>query len=98
MTGMLNHTYLIINIIFRTSAEIQQFIEGMDEVCGLWKYVKANPMTWLPLFCQKADPLTRQTFMDLCNIRWSEVGSNNRSQEEDTIYCWEVFLQEVNGK
>jgi len=42
-------------------------------------------------------PLTRESFKQLCTYDRSESGSNRFNAEEDTIYCWECFLLNVEG-
>ncbi|CAG2221928.1 G2H3 [Mytilus edulis] len=34
----------------------------------------------------------------LYDIKWSVIGSNRRAEEEDSIYCWEIFLQDIDEK
>ena len=28
----------------------------------------------------------------------SQDGSNRRKEEDETVYCWEIFLQDTEGK
>ena len=39
--------------------------------------------------------LTTNTFKDLYQIAFLEVGSNSRNNEDSTICCFEVFLQDL---
>ncbi|KAK3087927.1 hypothetical protein FSP39_012519 [Pinctada imbricata] len=48
------------------------------------------------LFCYTVEPLSKQQFESLCNVSYSEIGSNKRCLEDETIYCWEVFLQDIS--
>ena len=83
--------------IYRSLAEITQFTDGMDEVFGLWKIMKANAKTCIALLCHKPTPLSKYTFMALFETKWSEEGTNSRSEEQDTIYSWEIFIQDIEG-
>lgn len=87
-------------VMYRTSAEIKQFCNGLDDVMGMWTTIQQNPRQWKALFCDdiKNQKLTKSCFEALYKINWSEPGSNKRSKEEDTIYSWEVFLQDVNDE
>ena len=38
--------------------------------------------------------MTIGKFRALYDIDFSEEGSNRRREEEDSVYCWELFLQE----
>ena len=31
-------------------------------------------------------------------IQYSPDGSNRRKEEDETVYCWEIFLQDIEGK
>ena len=35
--------------------------------------------------------------MALFKTKWSEEGTNNKSEEQDTIYSWEIFIQDIEG-
>ena len=84
-------------MFFRNSAEIEDFKKGLNVVCGLWDRLTENPSKWKEVMCHRSSPLDKGTFLNLLEIEWSPVGSNKKIQEDDTIYCWEVFLQDVEG-
>jgi len=56
-----------------------------------------HAMPYMPLFVSAPAPLNRHKFKQLCVVQRSSEGSNNASQEEDTLYSWEVFLLNVEG-
>ena len=37
------------------------------------------------------------SFMALYQLHRSEEGSNERSKEDNTTYCFEIFLQDLEG-
>ena len=83
--------------MLRVKSSIYLFLSGLDEVGGLLcHYIKPNPNAFLPLFCEKSEPLTVQQFKSLYAIKWSDAGSNRRESEENTILWWEQFLLQVN--
>lgn len=47
-------------------------------------------------FSAKIEPFTLSQFKMLCNIFWSPEGSNARTGEDSTIYCWEAYLQDTD--
>lgn len=62
--------------------------------------IKEHPNEWKYIFCcdsKDQKKLTKNVFQDLYEINWSVAGSNDRAREEDTIYSWEVFLQDIDG-
>ena len=61
----------------------------------LTKYLRRNPKAFLQVFAYSSMALTLLQLKGLYHIRWSEEGSNDRVEEEDTIYCWEHFLKQV---
>lgn len=81
--------------MLRVKSSIDLFLSGLDEVGGLLcHYIKPN--AFLPLFCEKSEPLTVQQFKSPYAIKWSDAGSNRRESEENTIFLWEKFLLQVN--
>ena len=84
--------------VFRTSAEIDQFIKGMEDVGNFWTTVQQNSRVFQPMFCFKTEPLTKEKLESLCTIAFSFMGSNNKMKEEETVFGWECFLQDISGK
>ncbi|XP_052268962.1 G2/M phase-specific E3 ubiquitin-protein ligase-like [Dreissena polymorpha] len=58
----------------------------------------SHPEVCLPLLSRAPEPLTRTTLRDLFEPVYSVAGSNNRAQEEETVYAWEAFLQDIEDK
>ncbi|MES9884713.1 MAG: hypothetical protein ABW185_28035 [Sedimenticola sp.] len=83
--------------IHRTSAEISHFTAGLEEVFGLWTVMKQHPDVCLPLLSFVPQALSKRQFGELFKTAFSSIGSNRRRQEEETIYAWEMFLQDVDG-
>ena len=55
----------------------------------------ANKSVFDNILSNKQDKLTAARFKSLNELNTSEQGSNSRQQEESTIYCYEVFLKDV---
>lgn len=83
------------HIFYRTSSAINQFKTGMDDVAGFWQLVAANSTQFKTLFCHQCLSLNKEQFQSLFKINFSEEGSNKRFFEEETMYSWELFLQDV---
>ena len=77
------------------SAEIEQFKEGLNDVGGTWNKVHFYPKEFQPLFTELPVALTRDTFKSLYIIEWSPEGSNRRHKEDETIYCFELYLKKI---
>ncbi|XP_038071285.1 uncharacterized protein LOC119740149 [Patiria miniata] len=77
-------------IYHRVQSCIGQFTDGLGP---LWEDVKGSPKASASLFIYDDHPLSVDVMRKLYKIEYSPPGSNNRNQEEDTIYCFEVFLQ-----
>ena len=78
-------------------SEISDFISGMNEVSGLWDLVKKNPTIFKDMFCCKPNELNKDVFDTLYTVELSLHGSNQRAGEEQTIYLFESFLQDIEG-
>lgn len=87
-----SHVYL------RIHAEIAQFRKGLntlefytimksnsEEVRGLFLHMLSNSM------------VTMQKIKEIIHINYSEDGSNDKRKEEDTMYAFELFLQDCSG-
>ena len=81
--------------VYGVYASIQQFLEGMNEIGNFGDVVLSNQAIFEQLLCDCHVKLTTQRFKDLYQIAYSEVGSNSRIKEDSTIYCFEVFLQDL---
>lgn len=80
----------------RVKSSIDLFLNGMDAIGGFFtRYVRKNPTAFLPLFTDVPSPLSVPSFKGLYVVKWSEEGSNNHAEEQDTIFCWERFLNQV---
>ena len=66
----------MINMYFRCSAEIREFINGMNDVGNFWDVVMKNSETFKEEFCSKPVKLSIVSFEALCTVRYSEQGSN----------------------
>lgn len=66
-------------------------------VGGLWNKVQLYPKEFQSLFTVVPVALSRTTFKLLYTIEWSPEGSNRKSKEEETIYCWELYLKKIEG-
>lgn len=82
-------------LLFRLSAELTAFSSGLDI---LWNVVKTNKDVLRPLFVYEHSPLSLLQLRKLYCIQWSENGSRMRAKQEDTIYFFESFLQDCEGK
>ncbi|KAK2814659.1 hypothetical protein Q5P01_000862 [Channa striata] len=74
---------------------VQEFIARMNSCGGLWNLVEVYWTQFQPLFVNESKKLTQNCVQQLFNIEWSPTGSNNKDQEEATIYLWEGWLMEI---
>ena len=82
---------------YRTSSAINQIKDGMNDVGGMWDLIRDNSTLFCPLFCQVQSPLRKEDMDNITHYNFSEVGSNAKKLEDESVYAWEVFLQEVEG-
>jgi len=82
--------------MFRLLPAIQQFELGLGErLCSL---IKENRHAAKPLFVPVTQALDWLQIKGLYTIQWSDAASNRRQAEEETLYCFEVFLQDCGRK
>ncbi|KAK3713986.1 hypothetical protein QZH41_017104 [Actinostola sp. cb2023] len=81
------------SLYYRVKPSIDQFIAGMDSVGQFFTdYLKKWPQVFLPLFVDTGEQLTVNKFRGHYAVIWSGEGSNRRSEEQDTIYCFDQYL------
>jgi len=62
----------------------------------LWELVASHAVLFKRLFCQTYTTLPKDIVDRLCQVVFSEQGSNARAKDEETIYSWEVLLQDIH--
>ncbi len=77
---------------------INQFTKGLNAYGQFWDVVRTHWVEFLPIFTNMQEPLSRSTFKDLFQIRWSKPGTKKREAEEETIHYWELVLKMIEGK
>ena len=63
----------------------------------MWNRMQLFPEQFQPLFIMVPAVLSRAIFKSLYEIEWSPEGSNKKSREDDTLYCWELYLKKIEG-
>jgi len=81
--------------VFSVNAEIHQFIEGLNAVGKLGDLMLANPNLFEAIMCESHEKLCLAEFSKLYIVEFSEVGSNKRELEDQTVYSFEVFLKDL---
>ena len=81
--------------VYGVHAEISQFFQGLNSIGNLGDMITGNKMLFCLILGNQHQRLTKALFMSLYELHRSEVGSNKREREDSTIYCFEVFLQDL---
>ncbi|XP_060595302.1 G2/M phase-specific E3 ubiquitin-protein ligase-like [Ruditapes philippinarum] len=81
-------------VIYRVSAEAQQFKDGLSSIHGFYEVLKAFKKEMKPVMCDTKTPLNVNLLKSIYEVNFSEEGSNLRKQEDDTMYAFECFLQD----
>ena len=82
--------------VFGVFAEINQFKKGMNEIGSFGDIVLSKTKVFDEILSDEVDELTLQSFKKLYKVCYSEVGSNSREREEQTMYSFELFLQDLS--
>ena len=61
--------------------------KGLDDVCGLYTE-KKYPKAWQAMFSAMGIILSKDKFLQECEINYSVEGSNIRIGEEETVYSF----------
>ena len=80
---------------YRIRAELDQLKQGLAKV-GVLPAIQRSPNLWKALLCaDKSLEITSEYIRQLFVPSFSAVGSNARRLEEDIIYHWEEYLNEM---
>ena len=83
------------HFVYGVHAEVSQFLNGLNSIGQLGDMILQNKQLFDLILGNKHQPLTKSSFMALYQLNRSEEGSNERSKEDSTIYCFEIFLQDL---
>ena len=84
-------------ILFTRKAEIDRLGQGLDHV-GLLSLLKQYPGVGLNIFLPDETILTASYMIDLLDVNYSPLGSNNRAKEEEVMIMFYNYLQVVEGR
>ena len=84
------------NISFRIIAEIEQFKKGLGSF-GFLDAVMEYKEEIQSLLCIDNSRITLDRFKSMLQYNFSPEGSNARRTELDTVYAFEVFIQDCCG-
>ena len=77
---------------------MEQFKEGLNSLYGLWERIQAAPDVFRQIFtCEGQKKLIAADLRAMTEVEYSPKGHNLRLLEEDTMYSWEILLQNCEG-
>ena len=82
-------------ILTRQLEEIQQLCTGLNSN-GILDTLKKHPLEAMKEFIYDPNTLTPDLIRDLYEIEYSQEGTDERTKEQDIVYQWENFLDEIN--
>ena len=82
--------------MFNVHAEIQQFTDGLNCIGNFGNIVMKNKSVFQAVLGDTIEHLTVAKFKRLYKINYSEQGSNYRIKETETMYSFEVYLQDLD--
>ena len=83
------------HFVYGVHAEVSQFFNGLNSIGQLGDMILQNKQLFDLILGNQNPPLTKSSFMALYKLNRSEEGSNERSKEDSTVYCFELFLQDL---
>ena len=81
-------------VCFRKLPAVLQFQSGAEQLITL---AQSHPHLLEKLFVGGVPPLTFCTLRQLYTVDYADPGSNNRREEEETVFAWECCLQKCEG-
>lgn len=83
------------NFVYGVHAEVNQFLNGMNSIGHFGDVLMANKSVFYAILSNKYGKLTLTMFKSLYEVVFSDKESNSRMKEESTVYCLELFLQDL---
>ena len=81
--------------VYGVHAEVSQFFQGLNSIGNLGDMIMGNKVLFDAILGNHHPRLTKAKFMSLYELNRLEEGSNKRDRENSTIYCFEIFLQDL---
>ncbi|XP_041644921.1 uncharacterized protein LOC121510767 [Cheilinus undulatus] len=85
---------LMFQVVQRVHGPLERFSDGLKTL-GVLQKMKLHPEAFRPVMCYSPGTLTAEIMEELFDIRWSEVGSNNRADENRVVAYWRDYLQDA---
>uniref|UniRef100_UPI003AAB1521 uncharacterized protein n=1 Tax=Centroberyx gerrardi TaxID=166262 RepID=UPI003AAB1521 len=85
---------LMFQVVQRVRGPLERFSDGLKTL-GVLQKIKHHPEAFRPVLCYSPGTLTAEIMDDLFDIRWSEMGSNNRANENRVVAYWRDYLQDA---
>ena len=79
---------------------MEQFKEGLNSLSGLWERMHVASDVFRQIFTCEGQKKSISIAADLramTEVEYSPKGHNLRLLEEDTMYSWEILLQNCEG-
>ena len=71
---------------------------NLNSLSGLWEIIQAAPDVFRQIFtCVGQKKLIAADLRAMTEVEYSPKGHNLRLLEEDTMYSWEILLQNCEG-
>lgn len=94
--GDIQHSLLKQALVFSVHAEIDQFKKGLNSIGGFGDIVMGSAEVFnVVLSKDNNEKLSFLSMKKLYRVNYSEDGSNDKENEEKTMYCFELFLQDL---
>ncbi|XP_053190794.1 uncharacterized protein LOC128374565 [Scomber japonicus] len=85
---------LMFQVVQRVRGPLERFSDGLRTL-GVLQKIKHHPEAFRPVLCYSPGTLTAEIMDHLFAIRWSEMGSNNRADENRVVAYWRDYLQDA---
>lgn len=84
-------------IVHRCKASLDQFTAGIKAIPAVYNSIQENPHVFALLFTWQEDNFHATNLREIYKFAFSQVGSNYRSMEEETVIWWEEMLDSIDA-
>ncbi|XP_073729858.1 G2/M phase-specific E3 ubiquitin-protein ligase-like [Misgurnus anguillicaudatus] len=88
---------LMFQVVHRVRGPFERFRDGLKTL-GVLQKIQQHPEAFHAALCFTPRNLTADSMDRLFEIRWSETGSNRRTNENRVVAYWRDYLQDAEGR
>ncbi|KAF0042456.1 hypothetical protein F2P81_005988 [Scophthalmus maximus] len=93
-----NESSTVLTLTIENLSRHWDLCHAKDKCAILSERFRKHWIAFLPVFTNMQEPLSKPAFKAIFNYNYSQRGTNQREEEEDTIFSWEMVLNMIEER